>query len=155
MERTQMSKSDKIIDALALLETIKRYSSIYHKPLTAKALMEKKWRFAAPSVLLRSDTLRMWLWRKKRKNLLRRKKVCRSYCYILTKQGLKMIKYLKNKKAERENKRKMEAEQRNAQAQLNNFIDQLLIVKALEQKKQERRDALKSILNIIIEAKNR
>lgn len=145
MERTQMSKSDKIIDALALLETIKRYSSIYHKPLTAKALMEKKWCFASPSVLLRSDTLRMGLLRKTRKNILRRKKVGRSYCYVLTKQGLKMIKYLKNKKAE----------QRNAQAQLNNFIDQLLIVKALEQKEQERRDALKSILNIIIEAKNR
>jgi hypothetical protein len=150
-----MSNVLPIIDRLALLETIQRFSGLDHKPLTARMLMTKNWWFASPFPMLRIDTLRMYLLRLTRKNILQRKRIDRSYGYILTKQGLKMIKYFKTKKAKLEQKRKMEAEQRNAQAALHNYVNQLMTVKALEQAEQEQMDTLQSILNILLEAKKR
>ena len=107
------------------METIRTHTFRYQEGPTAKELMRKKWRFSTP--FLNVDTLRIWLLRKKRKNILRRVKNSRSFRYTLTRQGLKRIRYLKHKAEESEKQIKMQNE-------TNNLINQFLLAKAIEKK---------------------
>ena len=136
-----MSKSEMNIKQLTLLKTIKNHTFIYQKGPTAKELIQKKRRFSTP--FLKIDTLRMYLLRKKRKNLLHREKNSRSFRYKLTRQGLKQIRYLKHKAEELEKQIKM-------QNQTNNLINQFLLAKAIKKKEQEETKEVIDLVKTIV-----
>ena len=140
-----MSKPEMNINQLALLKTIKIHTFRYQEGPTAKELMQKKWRFSTP--FLKIDTLRMWLLRKKRKNLLHREKNSRSFRYTLTRQGLKRIRYLRHKAEELEKQIKMQNE-------TNNLINQFLLAKAIEKRKREEKKALIDLVKTIVALRN-
>jgi len=140
-----ISKPEMKINQLALLEIIKTHTFSYQEGPTAKELMHKKWRFS--TLLLNIDTLRMWLLRKNRKNILRRVKNSRSFRYTLTRQGLKRIRYLRHKAEELEQQRKMQNE-------TNNRINLFLLAKAIEKKEQEEKKDLIDLVKTIVALRN-
>ena len=140
-----MLKPEMCINELALLETIRTHTFRYQEGPTAKELMRKKWRFSTP--FLNVDTLRIWLLRKKRKNILRRVKNSRSFRYTLTRQGLRRIRYLNHKAEELENQIKMQNE-------TNNLVNQFLLAKAIEKKEQEEKNAVIDLVKTIVALRN-
>ena len=140
-----MLKPEMSINELALLETVRTHTFRYQEGPTAKELMRKKWQFSTP--FLNIDTLRMWLLRKKRKNILHRVKNSRSFRYTLTRQGLKRIRYLKHKAEELEKQIKMQNE-------TTNLINQFMLVNAIEKRKQEETKDLLELLETIETLRN-
>ena len=136
-----MLKPEMSINELALLETIKTRTFRYQEGSTAKELMKKKWRFS--NSFLNIDTLRMWLLRKNRKNILRRVKNSRSFRYTLTRQGLKRIRYLRYKAEELEKQIEMQNE-------TNNRINLFLLANAIKKREQEEKKDLIDLVKTIV-----
>ena len=143
MSRTR-DKPPASIDENALLRLFETYQNIHRNPPTADELYERRGLFAP--TLSRIDTLRMWLYRHTSQNVLHRVNSERPFRYIITRIGLRRIKYLEQRAA-RIASFKKEIDQ---QFQFSRFVEQLWLAKQVQLRKQEENEAFIEILKVIL-----